>query len=66
MRSFVQRFAAFVLGTLCGWDRLRFRGTKRLLAHNAGMMNFLWQQQVLLKDFKDFALQATDDLRRAT
>ena len=30
------------------------------------MMNFLWQQQVLLKDFKDFALQATDDLRRAT
>jgi len=66
MQSFLQRFGALVLGVLCGWDRLRFRGTKRYLACEKGMMNFLWQQQILLKDFGDYARQATDQLRAAT
>jgi len=66
MNSFVQRHERFVTGVLNGHDRLRLRGTKRLLAHTGGMMNFLSQQRVLLKDFKDYALEVTDRIRRAT
>lgn len=66
MKGFVQRHAAVVTGMLEGFDRLRFRGTKRLLAHVGGMMNFLSQQKVLLKDFKDYAPSVTDYIRRRT
>jgi hypothetical protein len=38
MKSFLQRFAPFVLGVLMGYDRLRFRGSKRLLCHPHGAM----------------------------
>jgi hypothetical protein len=43
-----------IRGALYGFDRIRFRGTRRFLANVTGMMNFLWHQQVLLKDFKAF------------
>ncbi len=66
MRSFIQRHAGSVMGVLNGFDRLRFRGTKRLLAHAGGMMDFLFQERVLLKDFKAYALAATDQIRQAT
>ncbi|MFN0134993.1 MAG: hypothetical protein ACKVS9_02630 [Phycisphaerae bacterium] len=66
MLSFIQRHAGAVTGVLSGFDRLRFRGTKRLLANAGGMMNFLSQKKVLLKDFKQYALHTTDQIRRAT
>jgi hypothetical protein len=40
-----------VIGMISGWDRLRFRGTVRLLAHVAGLMRFLSYTGRLLKDF---------------
>jgi hypothetical protein len=66
MNSFIQRHQAAVIGVLNGFDRLRLRGTKRLLANVGGMLSFLWQVQVLLKDFKGYVLEATDALRDAT
>jgi hypothetical protein len=51
---------------LHGFDRLRIRGTKRLLASAGGMFSFLWHKKVLLKEFGDFAQSATDRIRRAT
>jgi hypothetical protein len=36
MKSFIQRWATVIFGVLSGWDRLRFRGTKRWLAHLQG------------------------------
>ncbi len=65
MRSFLQRFGAFVLGVLNGFDRVRFRGTIRWLAKPSGMMHFLWKHQVLLKDFPVFAKDTTATLRAA-
>ena len=65
MRSFLQRFGAFVLGALHGFDRVRFRGTIRWLAKPSGMMHFLWKLQVLLKDFPAFAKDTTATLRTA-
>jgi hypothetical protein len=66
MNSFVQRHCSHVIGMLSGFDRLRLRGTLRLLAHAGGMFHFLWRVQVLLKDFKEYVTQATNEVRRAT
>jgi len=65
MESFIRRFAGKILGVLHGFDRVRLRGTKRLLAHVGGMLNFLWQEQVLLKHFKKYAMGITEELRQA-
>lgn len=43
------------MGMLQGWDRVRFRGTLRMLAHVVGMTLFLGYQKHLLKDFKLYA-----------
>lgn len=66
MESFIQRHADAVLGLLNGFDRLRLRGTKRLLANAGGMRSFLFQEGVLLKHFKAYALAATERIRQAT
>jgi hypothetical protein len=66
MESFIQRHAADVIGSLSGFDRIRFRGTKRLLSVAGGMFNFLWQQQVLLKHFKAYVTSVTERIRQAT
>ena len=65
MKTFIGRFGQKILGVLQGFDRIRFRGTRRFLANVAGMMNFLWQRQVLLKDFKAFAGNITAQVRQA-
>jgi hypothetical protein len=64
MLKFLQRFAAQVIGVLSGLDRIRFRGTKRLLSNVGGMFHYLRQRGVLLKDFKPFALEMTETLKR--
>jgi hypothetical protein len=65
MKTFIQRLGQRVLGILHGFDRVRFRGTRRMLAHLSGMFNFLWQRQVLLKDFQAFAGNITAQVRQA-
>ena len=65
MKTFIQRFGSKILGVLHGFDRIRFRGTRRFLANVAGMLNFLWHRQVLLKDFKAFAGVITAEVRQA-
>jgi hypothetical protein len=65
MVSFIQRHRDSVLGVLNGLDRIRLRGTLRLLANVGGMSHYLWQVRVRLKDFKAYALSVTDRIRRA-
>ena len=66
MNGFLQRHAGSVTGMLSGFDRVRFRGTLRLVANAAGMNAFLRYVGVLLKDFKQYVLEVTDQVRRAT
>lgn len=66
MNSFVQRHAQSVTGILSGWDRLRFRGTLRMLANVEGMRRFLSYTGCLLKDFGAFALQSSRGIREAS
>jgi hypothetical protein len=63
MKSFLQRFASLVLGVLVGYDRWRFRGSKRMLCYPDGVMSFLSRHSVLLKEFnKPYAKGLTDTL----
>lgn len=66
MRHFIEGHSEQIVGVLNGWDRLRLRGTLRWLANVDGMKNYLWHAQVLLKDFKRFALGITGQIRQAT
>jgi hypothetical protein len=65
MKSFIQRFGTAILGIVHGFDRIRFRGTRRFLANVPGMLGYLWQRQVLLKDFKAYAGNITAQVRTA-
>ena len=63
---FVQKHQADIAGVLHGFDRLRFSGTLRALYHPPVMQEYLSKARVLLKDFKGFVLQITDQLKEAT
>ena len=64
MNSFVQRHAGSVIGTLNGWDRLRLRGTLRMLANLTGMIRFLSYTGHLFKDFGEYAKEVSCQVRR--
>jgi hypothetical protein len=66
MLCFVQRHREQVTGVLSGFDRVRFRGTLRVLAHVGGMMDYLWHRQVPLTRFKEYVCETTKRLREAT
>ena len=65
MKAFLQRFGSVVAGVLQGFDRLRFRGSRRQLCHVAGMMSWLGAMRVLLKDYKFWVRDTTVALCRA-
>ena len=66
MRHFIQRHQGQILGVLSGFDRMRFRGTLRLLTSVGGMMAFLSEVGVQLKDFMAYAEGITQRLRKTT
>lgn len=66
MVSFIQRHMDKVIGKVSGWDRLRFRGTLRMLAHVAGLDRFLRYTGVLLKDFGAYAEALSERTREAS
>jgi len=57
--------ARCVVGTLSGFDRVRLRGTVSLLMSVGGMLAFLSQVSVWLKDFGSYAEQVTTRLRKS-
>jgi hypothetical protein len=56
---FVAKHAADVIGVLSGFDRLRLRGTLRALYQPTVLLRYLFVCQVLLKGFKQYALNLT-------
>jgi hypothetical protein len=64
MNAFLQRHQSSVMGMLSGFDRLLFRGTLRFLATAKGLMGYLWSVKTLLKDFGDWSLQLTEQVKR--
>src|SRR5450432_2846682 len=66
MNSFLQRHAPSVTGMLSGWDRIRFRGTLRLLANSSGLSTLLTYFDILLKEFKAYAMNLSEQLKTAS
>lgn len=64
MTSFLDRFSDSIHGVLSGFDRIRFRGTQRLLASVRGLTAFLAFRSVRLTEFKDYVTAVTDTIRR--
>lgn len=66
MSAFLQQHVDSVIGILRGWDRLRFRGTIRMLANLKGMQDFLRYTGHRLKDFGHYALEVSRQVRSAS
>jgi hypothetical protein len=66
MQSFLRVHEAKIKGILSGFDRVRFRGTLRMLANAKGFGGFLCFMNILLKDFKEWSVGLTDRIRRAS
>src|ERR1700745_574152 len=63
--QFLNRFGDQILGTLCGFDRLRLRGTLRHLFQPTMMEAYLNACGVLIKDFGPFAQKLSAQVRGA-
>ena len=66
MERFIQRHRASVTGVLSGFDRIRFRGTLRLIANDRGLGALLAYLGILLKDFKAYAMSLSEQLKAAS
>ena len=53
-----------VVGSISGWDRIRFRGTIRWLANTRGIGSFMSSRGILLKDFGKWAEGVTKTVRK--
>lgn len=62
MQSFLHRLGGSIYGVLSGFDRIRFRGTQRLIASVRGLSSYLAFRRILLKDFKPYVTQVTEQI----
>jgi hypothetical protein len=66
MNTFLQRHRSSVIGVLSGFDRVRLRATARILANTDGLGGVLKYVGVLLKDFKQFAMDMSEQIKLAS
>jgi hypothetical protein len=64
VERFIAQFADLIIGTLCGFDRLVFRGHLRRIIYPAGMRLFLSVRGIRFKAFREFMVQTTDRLQQ--
>lgn len=62
---FITHHQADVIGVLSGLDRLRFKGSLPQLYYPKTMEAYLEVKKILLKDFKEFALDLTQRIKSA-
>jgi len=63
MQRFLDRHKDRILGVLCGFDRVLFRGTLRMISHLRGMNMFLSHHSILYKDFGKFAERVSERVK---
>jgi len=63
--TFLNKFGQQITGVLSGFDRLRFRGTLRMLFEPSVMEVYLLRWNVLIKHFKTFAESITGRVKTA-
>src|SRR5206468_4341436 len=65
MDQFITKHRDEITGVLSGFDRVVFRGTLRSLSYPAGMMAYLWANQVRLMDFGEHVQQVSTRVKQA-
>jgi hypothetical protein len=66
MKTFVRQHEADIYGVLCGFDRIRFRGTLRSISFADGFFKYLCFLNILLKAFAAFLDGTGRKLKSAT
>jgi len=77
MQQFIEKYGEKINGILTGFDRLVFRGSLRRLNYgwydhglNAfvaqGMEEYLWQNKILFKNYRDHVKRVSEGLRKAS
>jgi len=66
VEKFIANHQGQISGVLSGFDRLVFRGTLRSIAYAAGMNQYLWSNQILLKQFGSHVEQVSQRLKIAS
>lgn len=66
MEKFIQQYEKEIIGHLSGFDRLVLRGTLRALAVKSGMLSYLWNVGVLLKDTGKLFNEKSKQLKEAS
>jgi hypothetical protein len=66
MERFIQQYEKEIIGHLSGFDRLVLRGTLRALAVKSGMLSYLWNVGVLLKDAGKLFNEKSQQLKEAS
>ena len=75
MQQFIEKYRDHIQGTLSGFDRLIFRGSLRRLNYGhwdrslqamvgVGMEQYLWQNKILFKDYRDHVKQTSERIKR--
>lgn len=63
MKHFEEKYHNSIVGSMSGWDRIRFRGTIRWLASLRGLGTYMNTQRILLKDFGSWVGGITRSVR---
>ena len=64
MNEFISRYGKHLSGTLCGFDRLVFRGYLALV-HDAGMKGCLWASKVPWEDYAAHVAEVNQQVKEA-
>jgi hypothetical protein len=66
VKSFLSRFGALILSVVSGFDRLRFRGSSRLLCNARGAQSYLYQHGLRFTDYARHSQRLTKTLTQKT
>ena len=66
MQQFIAKFRHQITGVISGFDRLIFRGVLRRLVYSRGMEQYLWQNQILFKDYACHVKKVSQRIKNAS
>jgi hypothetical protein len=65
MKEFTAKFGERIQGVISGFDRLVLRGSLRRLCYGRGMEEYLWQNQILFKDYAQHVKKISERVKKA-
>jgi len=66
MQQVIAKFKDQITGVISGFDRLIFRGVLRRLVYSQGMEQYLWQNQILFKEYGCHVKKVSQRIKNAS